>query len=318
MNNLLSPFEDGQLDCARECDNVPHLAERMVVDLVNGLDASADHLRFKQTRGPGSRILGWLSGSSRRRELLIQEQHQESLEVLVDWVVELTEHGSHTMRTMTRVAERCHEIGNNLARFTGQVTAEFRRQRMLIERLQKALDQRCSVLEFRVARLEGHKRINEFMEDWKAGRFYQGYPELVQAVLAIDDLCRGEEGERIFGDTENRKFLESRVINRLNEGLDLHKTWLPLTKWSRLGIKPFAPARTVVAEYLLAPNGNKNLHAALGTFALQQRMPEWLEEEQVGGRLQRFYGTEGLVKTITKEAESRDAYRGEVHESCNA
>ena len=303
MNNLPLPLETRQLDGLNECKKVPHLSERMIVDLVNGLEASGDHIRFKQGQSRVSRVLGVLSGSSHRRENLIQEQHQESLEALVEWVVELSEHGTYTLRTMERVATRCNQIGTDFARFTGQVTAEFRRQETLLDHLQKALEELSLEVKEKLARLGGHVSIEELFTAWESGQIYDGYPPLVKAAFAVDDLGRGEEGLLILQDPRNRAFFKGRLIKVLNEELGLKKTvWEPLTEWTRRGIPTFAAPRREVAEYLLVTNGNKNLHAVLGAFALTQRVPEWLVQEQEEGRIHGYYETGELVDALIGES----------------
>lgn len=307
MNNLPSSIEAGLFDCLDECRNVPHLSERIIVDLVNGLEVSDNHIKFKQSQSRLFRVIGILNGSSQRREILIQEQHQKSLEALVDWVEELTKHGTYTLRIMERVAIHCNQIEIDFARFTGQVTEEFRRQRALLDQLQNALDRLSLEVKEHLERLEGHTRIHEFFAAWKSGRIYNGYPPLVKATFAVDDFSRAEEGSMVFEVPRNRAFFLDCLIDVLNDELGLSKlVWKPLTEWTKRGIPSFAMPRRKVAEYLLVPNMDRNLHTVLGIFALTQRLPDWLEQEQEEGVLQGYYETTGLVEALIEESLSRN------------
>lgn len=308
MQTLRSPFEKSHLDRARECENVPHLADRMVIDLVNGLEASANHIRYKKAQRRSGKVWDFLTGDASRRELLFQEQHQESLEVVTKWITGLTRESAHTMETLKYVTVQCTRLKSDFARFTGQVTAEFCRQQDMIENLVRAVSEQHKTTSGRVISLEVHVAIHSAIEAMKRGRLYDGYPTLIKAAFFVDDFCRGVLGNQIFVDIKNQQFLEDALANWVDDSLGTRSPWLPLEDWIRIGLERTEESRVLITEYLMMDDDRIDFHQVLGTAIRTSTLPECVLSAQENGVLQGYYDTEDIVRCLIVEARERDMF----------
>src|SRR5262245_27579121 len=89
--------------------SLPHLSERMLLDLVNGLEVVESHLRFRNERANFKRLLAFFAGSDQRLQQLIDQTMLVSLCSLLFWVGELTDSGRVTNQALTIVATRLTE-----------------------------------------------------------------------------------------------------------------------------------------------------------------------------------------------------------------
>ena len=285
MNTLISPNNQFPSRLESELDRIPQLSERMLVDLINGLDVANEQISFKANQSFLPRLLGFFDGSSQQREKIIEQNFHESLNILSFWVKSLTSKGSFTNKALSFVSDKLRENSQELQKFSAD-------NREMIFSLENAVKEKIQILSDQVKKLEikqrAHIRINEVTEAWANNRYYIDYPPLIQAVLAIDDLSRGDEGKLIYRDQKLRNLMLDKVSNQLKTCIDLPTSdFLPLVEWmSSFGI-PKSSEDKEVAYYLIARKNrkNQNLPCFIEEYINFERTPDWVVNSQDNGEI---------------------------------
>jgi hypothetical protein len=291
----------------RELENVPHLKEKALLDLVNGLEVSRDLITYKRDQGLWSRMIGALDGSNRRREIIIQEQTQGSLETLTDWMLELTREARFSQEVLTKVADKLRETRCDLAALGKAIVDNRSAIAALDKRLAEVgrrMDCELEDVRSRVERVEDHQAIQLVTERWESGRLFAGYPALVQGAFAVDDILRGSLGRRVHADAELRGFLHDRVVNilRRQESIgqrngSLERVWLPT-------VTCCDQVRREVAAFGLEAGDMAPLHRTLAAAVSTGEAPDWLERAQIGDGMPVFYDCSDLVEDLMRETSS--------------
>ena len=292
-----------------ELENVPQLSERVLLDLVNGLEVSGEQLRFREQQSLVDCFVGWLDGSSRRRDQLIDEQHQRSIETLSASVIALMRFGRITAEGLAKVSDALAKTRAHVCKLT-KLAADTQQQ---LERLELKLDGQTRELRERVSEIktenDARHAVSATMEAWEAGRIYVGYPPAIQAFLALDDLARGANGQVLMGDEHYRQHLLDRAVNVMRRVMGRHSVsddlrqpvekWLTTTPNGRL-----EGARQMVVSYLLsAPREAAPLHALTAVIAeagYGGALPDWLDGAHRNG-FPRLYDAVELVETFSDE-----------------
>lgn len=283
-----------------ECDQVPHLAERLLVDTVNGLDVVDDHLRFKSSQGLFSRLMGKVDGSGRRREIIIQQTQQQTMRGLLVWVEELTHNSSITFEALRGTRTRLEKTRKGLV----EVAQHSIRNRQIIDehaerifRIEQRLD---GEIESRLQYLEIDNEIRRRCTAWQAGRLYTDYPAVIQSAFVVDDLVRDTQGCCIS--EEHREYLVDSIV-AVMKSLDFEPNVpLSLDEWLRGAIVGSEEKREV-ARWLLCHRPDALLHCAIGQSAELALVVPWASDEKRKGRLFPYYKPAGLVRGLRREAE---------------
>lgn len=307
MTNDLINLLPTTLDAlSQEFCKVPHLSEKMLIDLVNGHEVAEDLLRARKSQGTFGRIIGALDGSNRRREIIIQEQTQRSLESLTSWALDLTDAVRFTEENVIIVAKKLEQTRGELMSVAQAVFAN-REGIVQIENCLAALDYRLSLklqeAEERLLKVEDKQEILELTEAWMSGRYYAGYPLPLQVTFVVDDLMRGERGRRIMKNSNAKGFLLDRIINITKEKqpemvgstLSLTDNWLPSAALNA-GIK------RELATYGVASGPQGYLHNSLSAYVSSQKIPEWYFERQENGDLFELMDIVDFTKSLMHEA----------------
>ena len=206
---------------SRELDAVPHLKERMAIDLVNGIDVSRNLIAFKKDQTTFSKLLGEFDGSNRRRDIMVEEQFQHSIEALTAWSLDLCVSVNVNQQSIIKLAGGLETLRGDLHRVAKAVLSN----NSLIDKLQiviTSLNEQASLHDERLKKLEVRDEINCRIESLMSGRLYRGYSSAIKVAFLIDDLIGGEMGQLLMQDSATCKFLQDKIINAFRE-LDWNK-----------------------------------------------------------------------------------------------
>lgn len=285
-----------------ECDRVPHLSTRLLVDSINGLEVVDDQLRFKSKQGIISRLIGSVDGSNRRRELIIQQTHQEMMRGMLSWVEELTYHSSITVRALTETRNRLEKTREDLiavARYSMENRQLLEEQSDRIAVIEKHLREK---IEVRLTSLEDKNEIDKKCRAWQAGRLYQGYPPIVQAVFLVDDLLCGERGSRIIEDEKQREYLGNSVVTVMQTfGYDVN-SHIQLADFLSKSVVANNDKRQV-AVYLLDMGEDALMHRAISDSTEINEVAPWVLQAKNKGKLLPHYDPITFTRKLQREAE---------------
>jgi len=299
----------GDLDVfSQEFCNVPHLSERMIVDLVNGHDVADDLLMAKKNQGKLGRFIGMLDGSNRRREIIIQEQTQRSLEVLTSWTLDLTDSVRFTQENVILVTKKLKETRDDLLCVAKAVCSNHQKIQCIennLSALDFKLSNQLSLAEERLLRVEDKQEVIELTEAWMSGRFYDGYPLPIQIGFVVDDLMRGERGRRIENDPTVKGFLLDRIVNIsrskqpdfTGDTMSLTDDWLPASVVNNV-------TKRELAAYGLAADSSSYYHNAFSEHVDTGKLPEWYYVSQDDGHLREFVDIADVADLLIQEAKS--------------
>lgn len=266
-----------------ELDRIPQLSERMLVDLVNGLDVANEQISFKENQSFLPRLLSRFDGSSQQREKIIEQNFYESLEILSLWAKSLTSKGNFTNQALSFVSDKLRENSQELEKFSAD-------NREMIFSLEKVVENEIEILSQKIEHLEIKQqatiRINEVIQAWANNRYYIDYPPLIQAFLAIDDLSRGEVGNLIYQDEQLHNIMLDGVSNQLKKIIDLPTSdFLPLVEWMSSFGMPRSPEDKEVIYYLIARKNRNNLPRFIAEYIDFEKIPDWVVKSQDEGEI---------------------------------
>ncbi len=293
-----------RLSC--DLETVPHLSEKMLVDLVNGNEVGKDLLESKRRQTKLGRFFGWLDGSNQRREQIIQQHNQASIEALTSWTLDLVDTMRATQENAVIVANKLQQTRDDLLSVAQAVCChadKIDQIQRVIEALVHKVKIKAQEAEKRFLNIEDKQEILELTEAWKSGRYYGGYPLTVQMAFVVDDLIRGERGKRILSSRSAKGFLLDRIINiatekypELTSGIQsLTTEWLPQTLISD-------STKSQLASYGLMTDSTSPLHNVFAEYIQNQQIPFWLSDCQENGELRELVKFEGLAEVLIDEA----------------
>ena len=191
---------------------VPIVSDKVLVDLVNGIQVNQDLIRFRQNRGFIGRLLDGFTGGDRERQILIDINLNVEIQSLHQWVLALSDNlrisNVALEITQTKLLEARNAIRNH--------RQEIDLLKQITDHLQIQLndhEQRICNLEKRVYRIEVIQEIDAIITAWSSGRTYQGFHWSVQIAFVIREIVDFvlSDYERITGDHQ----LRQKVIDQL-------------------------------------------------------------------------------------------------------
>ena len=184
-------------DLKKRLDRVPVLSDRMLVQLVQGIEVNRDLLRYQQRQGFIGRLLGELTGRNAGRELLLDLNLTGGQDALLHWVVELSKtlpvsivalQEVKTLLFETRGAVRQHR--KELEHLGADIDQLERR----LEDLASEMGARYTAMDVRLREVElevrAHQDLDLRVSAWEAGT-YAGLPWIVQAALLTREIFSG-------------------------------------------------------------------------------------------------------------------------------
>ena len=182
-------------DLAESLDILPMLADKFVVDFVNGIHVTNDHIRVqKQRTGFFSRLADSVTGSSAARQAEINANLANGVESSLKWLGELSESLAQSNYAIVCVNNRLNDLKHDVAKIA-HYSADTRQ---LLNALSVKMAERCDRLEYEVARIDFVQRVQLNMDHvfskWGAGK-YQHLSLANRCYAALEELHWGAFGD---------------------------------------------------------------------------------------------------------------------------
>lgn len=174
----------------------PHLNDKMVVDLINGIEVIKDHNKVSESvsKSRVKRFMGAVSGSSRHRQDLINKNVTESLHVASKW---LQKHESDFLivnNSLSVITEKLLQTRQGVMQLDQKLNINVDQLRHAISELEEVTSQRSQQLHDYVRTVDIRTRAESHLlsEDkrWQAGKLRQLPPEL-RVYVFLDNLRNG-------------------------------------------------------------------------------------------------------------------------------
>jgi len=245
----------------RLVQSVPILQDKMIVDLVNGIQVTQDHIRLRQDRitGLGTRIFDTITGKSALRQQRIDQNLNEGLRTTMVWLENLqasqiqtdralayvTQKLSETRKGMIKLVDKHIELKNEVRQLTEQIHGleeHFTRQTDQIRKELASIDMRQGAL----------IQMDKEFSKW-AGGGYAHFSPLVQMLLVLESLSWGPFGAYDAVNPEFREQLHYKCATFLKElgGIPIRN--LPTDKWMLSLVKERAVHKDML-KFLLRDN----------------------------------------------------------------
>ena len=166
---------------------VPIVSDKVLVDLVNGIQVNDDLIRFRQNRSFIGRLFDGVTGSDRDRQILIERNLNVGMKSLHQWVLALADNLRISNIALEITQAKLLETRNALRNHRQEIDI----LKQITEHLQIQLndhEQRIHNLEQRVYRIETIQKIDGIINAWKSGRTYQGFHWAVQIAFVIREV----------------------------------------------------------------------------------------------------------------------------------
>lgn len=180
---------------AESLDILPMLADKFVVDFVNGIHVANDHIHVqKQRTGFFSRLADSVTGSSAARQAEINANLANGVESSLKWLGELSESLAQSNYAIVCVNNRLNDLKHDVAKIA-HYSADTRQ---LLNALSVKMAERCDLLEHEVARIDFVQRVQINIEHvfskWGAGK-YQHLSLANRCYAALEELHWGAFGD---------------------------------------------------------------------------------------------------------------------------
>lgn len=205
---------------------LPSTKSRLLIDMVNSLEVSRDHLRVQELRDDRffARAYDSFSGAGRKRQTQIAKQQQLALDSVIAVVNDLAKSITGSNLAITQAARRINSLENNLAQVANHAAHTSAVLRELGEHMEwhvRRVDATLAQLDMRASAKEELDRV---ISDWQVGR-YDAFPLAARAYVALHELYWGSFGEFCRchqGDSAAQNLLrtlENEVIKQLRDTL---------------------------------------------------------------------------------------------------
>lgn len=244
-------------DVVESLDILPMLADKFVVDFVNGIHVTNDHIRVqKQRTGFFSRLADSVTGSSATRQAEINANLANGVESSLKWLGELSESLAQSNYAIVCVNNRLNDLKHDVAKIA-HYSADTRQ---LLNTLSVKMNERCDCLEHEVARIDFVQRVQLNIEHvfskWGAGK-YQHFSHANRYYAALEELHWGAFGDFYRSNAseyDKQRFLEiakNKAIDQLTK--EIHATCvtrLDAHDWLTMPSSPHAATLTDALSYL--------------------------------------------------------------------
>ena len=174
----------------------PHLTDKMVVDLINGIEVIKDHNKVAQAESSSrlKRFLGGISGSTQRRQVNINKNVAESLRATSHW---LQKHESDFLivnSSLSVISEKLLETRQGVMRLDQKLNKNLDEVRDCIEELESTVNQKNQRLEEYITsvdlRTQAENQLLSEDRKWQAGLFID-LPVELRVYSLLDNLRNG-------------------------------------------------------------------------------------------------------------------------------
>lgn len=244
-------------DLVESLDILPMLADKFVVDFVNGIHVTNDHICVqKQRTGFFSRLADSVTGTSAARQAEINANLANGVESSLKWLSELSESLAQSNYAIVCVNNRLNDLKHDLAKIA-HYSADTRQ---LLNALSVKMAERCDRLEHEVARIDFVQRVQLNMDHvfskWGAGK-YQHLSLANRCYAALEELHWGAFGDfyRSNVNTDDKKRFLEVAKNKAIEQLTLDANVNSMTRigaqdWLQMPSSPNASTLIEALTYL--------------------------------------------------------------------
>ena len=193
----------------------PHIGEKLILDLVNGVVVAKDlNESFKSKEKGFSRIWDTVSGSSKKRQNLINENLIEGLKASSQWLQDHDRHLSRIDIRMKDVADELYNTQNEVVRKFKEVDSRIE----ILEKFQKNSMQRFNKVEHKLTKIEAQQSVDREVE-----KIYNlALPLEIEIFTVLDNLASGEAGlYYLFEEDKQKKndfltYIKNKIKNRVS------------------------------------------------------------------------------------------------------
>lgn len=195
---------------------LPSLKQKFLVDLVNGIDVSRDHIKVQKDRDRFmQRLWDSFTGDSHRRQAQINDLVVSGLDSCFEWLGELTEQLTFTNSALVQISDSLGRVKRDLA-IVAHHAADTRQQ---LNQFQQVVDRRMTELEATIRvvdmRQRAHQQMDFMFNCWGAGNFSSLAPAQ-RCFLVLSELGWGVFADyfRIATKTDREQIIQD-LRNRL-------------------------------------------------------------------------------------------------------
>lgn len=197
-------------------DQHPQLTEKALIDFINGLEVTDDHIRVQNNVNSGflSRTWSSINGESALRQNTINQHFGESLKTVSVWLENLQHQTIQSDLALIKVSEKLKETRTGLMMMLERhQSLKYQVDEIIvqIEDMKNHHQQLSARLELVDCGRLATQHMNAVFDKWKAGGF-RHFPILTRLFLVYDELYWGD-----FGHYCRQCGLEHREIKRLVE-----------------------------------------------------------------------------------------------------
>lgn len=244
-------------DLVESLDILPVLADKFVVDFVNGIHVINDHIRVQQQRtGFVARLADAITGSGATRQAEVNANLVNGVESSLKWLSGLNESLAQSNYAIVCVNNRLNDLKHDVAKIA-HYSADTRQ---LLNVLSVKMAERCDRLEHEVARIDFVQRVQLNMDHvfskWGAGK-YQHLSLANRCYAALEELYWGAFGDfyRSNVNTDDKKRFFEVAKNKAIEQLTIDANLNSMTRigaqdWLQMPSSPNALTLTEALTYL--------------------------------------------------------------------
>lgn len=295
----MSTAQQMTTDMAEAIDILPILADKFVVDFVNGIHVANDHIRVQKQRSSFvARLSDSWTGAGAARQAEVNENLANGVEASLKWLGELSESLAQTNYAVVCVNNRLNDLKHDVAKIA-HYSADTRQ---LLYDLSEQVAARCDRIEHEVARIglvqNAQLNLDYVFSKWSAGK-YQPLSLVGRCHAAMEELWWGGFGDfyRSPAASEKKKQLVEIARNKTIDQLtkDAHtlstaridaRTWLN---------QPDLPHARTLSEALLYLGDASNEITHPFIYSASQ------QPEQLPLRMPRLCSAEHLVVAMFHE-----------------
>lgn len=193
---------------------VPVLQDKMIVDLVNGIEVTRDHIRVREKKNCNiwTRMTNAFTGKSAAQQQRIDQNLNEGLQTTMMWLENLQASQIQTDRALAYVTHKLSETRNGIVKLVEKHVDLKNEVQQLDEKLNhleahflqqnRYLQEKIHIMEIRQNAMI---QMNVEFDKWACGG-YASFSPLVQLFLVLENLSWGAFGTY---DAINPEFRES-------------------------------------------------------------------------------------------------------------
>jgi YjcZ-like protein len=193
----------------------PQLTEKAIVDYVNVLEVSNDHLGLRDQINNEffTRIWNSITGTTVRRQQIFDRNITNNLEIVSAWLQDIQLYEAKSDIAVARLASKLKETRTGVMRLQerhNELGEKVQAIKQRLEQFEIEVDKRWTRLESEVKHLSAESHLNRVFTRWQA-RLFNKYPPLAGLYLMIDELYWGTFGiycRKEFGTSEVRQLME--------------------------------------------------------------------------------------------------------------